>query len=174
MKIFCIADIHGGHIDFTGAGQCDCIFLLGDMGGSYAWQVKDFLYDNPGFRSRIFSILGNHDDDSDVEHYPWLNFQKYGQAQTITCVRKQYSVLFLPFCETYKRIIIKQHPDIIVSHQPPVTYSGMTGFHRGIPLFAEMQKNASGSLWIHGHIHVNESMCGEHVQSVYGSRIILF
>lgn len=41
MKVFCIADIHGGYIDFTGAGQCDWGRLAH---GRYTSQQCKVLY----------------------------------------------------------------------------------------------------------------------------------
>lgn len=172
MNLFCVADTHGGYLDMGGAEECDRIFLLGDMGGSYAWQVSDFLYAHPRFRDRIFSVLGNHDDDSDVLNYPWLNFQDYGQTQTISGRQRQYTVLFLPFQESYREIPLRTVSDIIVSHQPPVRYPGMEGFHGGVPYFKRIGEKTPSSLWIHGHIHVNQTSEDGMTLSVYGKKVI--
>lgn len=172
MRLFCIADTHGEKLILDRAGKCDFIFLLGDMGGSYAWQIKDFLLDHPVFENRIFSVLGNHDDDLNALSYPWLRFQEYGSIKMISDGNRQCSVLFLPFREHYSKIVPFPHADIIISHQPPVTYPGMQGFHKGVPYFGYLRKNMPEAVWIHGHVHLNCTAQKKHTQSVFGSRII--
>ena len=172
MRLLCIADTHGKELDLGPVPSCDFIFLLGDLGGSYGWQVCDFLHDHPEYRDRLFSVLGNHDSPYDPVYYPWLNFRKYGQVQVVSDGKRRYSVLFLPFQEEYRPLPLYSAPDIIISHQPPVTYPDMTDFHRGVPYFGRLREEFPDSLWIHGHTHYSGQTGNGRTRSVYGSQVL--
>lgn len=172
MLFQCIADTHGQSVLLN--DSADAVIILGDTGGRLYWDIKDLIMSNPRFSDKVFAILGNHDDESFIENYPWIRWMLYGE-ETEIC---GYQVLFLPYKDSPGELKNMPQVDIVFSHTPVMGLldDSADPFHQGSREYLKYLCGKHPRMWVHGHMHISDSLRFEStlVKCVYQSETLEF
>ncbi|KAK7940758.1 uncharacterized protein PG986_013145 [Apiospora aurea] len=183
VRVVCISDTHNKQPSLPPgdvlihAGDLTELGSFDEMQAGLAW-----LSSQP-HKHKIY-VAGNHDvllDQNFLARYPE---RRYGQTKTKADLDwgdpldPQYGVSAFQYRPDAldhweeKMALMKQPPDILVTHGPPRHYLDQRDFHRaGCPYLAEMVHRLRPRLVVFGHIHAaygREDLVLDGVQRAYG------